>query len=138
MKQILILQPIAALAFFTLLVLLLMPYQRVRAVRAKQVTEDDFKFGESVRVPTVVSIPNRNYMNLLELPILFYVANIIIFVIGKADTIFLYMAWIYVGLRICHSIVHLTYNRVLHRMFVFGLSNGVLAMIWIRILPLLA
>ena len=138
MNQILILQPIAALALFTLVVLLLMPYQRVKAVRAKQVTEEDFKFGESARVPSAVNIPNRNYMNLLELPILFYVANIILFIIGKVDVVFLYMAWIYVGLRICHSIVHLTYNRVLHRMFVFGLSNGVLAMIWIRILPLLA
>ncbi|MDE2419565.1 MAG: MAPEG family protein [Gammaproteobacteria bacterium] len=137
MKQILILQPVAALALFTLLVLLLMPYQRVKAFRAKQVTEDDFKFGESARVPTVVSIPNRNYMNLLELPILFYAANIILFITGKADTIFLYMAWTYVGLRICHSAVHLTYNRVLHRMFIFGMSNGVLAVMWLRIVPLL-
>lgn len=108
MSQLLILQPVAVLALFTLLVLLLMPYQRVKAVREKHITPDDFKYGESANVPPCVRIPNRNMMNLLELPLLFYVAAIILFITSKVDTTFVYLAWAYVALRVGHSAIHLT------------------------------
>ena len=67
--------PLFALAAWTLLVLLLIPVARVRSARRREIDADDFKFGESARVPGRVSIPNRNYMNLLELPMLFYVED---------------------------------------------------------------
>src|ERR1700741_2796335 len=50
--------------------------RRFRAVFGGRATRDDFKFGESPAVPGDVSIPNRNFMNLLELPVLFYVAGL--------------------------------------------------------------
>ena len=42
------------------------------------------------------------------------------------------MAWTYVGLRALHSLIHLTYNNVIHRLLTFGISNFVLAAVWIR------
>ena len=68
-----ILYPVFALACWTFLVLLLIPFYRVRAGRRREIRSEDFKYGESATVPPYVRIPNRNYMNLLELPILFYV-----------------------------------------------------------------
>ena len=67
MSQTEILIPAMALVGWTLCVLLLMPYQRFKAVFAGHITPNDFKLGESSRVPPVVSIPNRNFMNLLIL-----------------------------------------------------------------------
>ncbi|KAF0811180.1 membrane-associated protein in eicosanoid and glutathione metabolism (mapeg) [Alcanivorax sp. S71-1-4] len=128
------LQPASVLAIFTLTVLLLVPIKRVRALFAGRVAESDFKYGESDRVPPEVCIPNRNYMNLLELPVLFYAASLLAFVIHQSDATLLGLAWAYVGLRIVHSIIHLTYNRVLHRGLVFAISNVVLVVMWIRIL----
>src|SRR4051812_23062442 len=69
-----VLYPVLALVAWTFLVMLTIPLARVRAARRREVVVDDFKFGESASVPPHVSIPNRNYMNLLELPSLFYVA----------------------------------------------------------------
>ena len=43
------------------------------------------------------------------------------------------LAWVYVGLRVMHSLVHLTYNRVRDRLIVYAASAAVLAMIWIRL-----
>ena len=40
------------------------------------------------------------------------------------------LAWAYVALRIVHSAIHLSYNRVVHRLAVFALSNAVLGMLW--------
>lgn len=134
MQQAAILLPMTALALWTLTVLLLIPYRRVRAGRAGLVRTSDFKFGESANVPPEVSIPNRNLMNLLELPVLFYAACLTLFVTRTVDQAALVMAWAYLALRVVHSVIHLSYNRVLHRLAVFALSNFVLTTIWLRIL----
>ena len=131
MRQDLIFAPMGALAFLTQGVLLLIPLRRFRAGLAGQIQSDDFKFGESAKVPGHVSIPNRAMMNLLELPMLFYVASLMFFVTGKVDALVLGVAWLYVALRVVHSAVHLTYNNVMHRLVPFALSNLVLTVYWV-------
>lgn len=125
------LYPMLALAAWTFLVLMLIPVVRVRAGRRKQIVPDDFKFGESPSVPPYVSIPNRNYMNLLELPLLFYVVCLLLYVTAGASWLTISLAWAYVALRVVHSLIHLSYNRVLHRLATFALSNVALASLWV-------
>ena len=134
MSQESILYPMAALVVLTFAVLLVVPVRRFKAAFARQVTARDFKYGESGNVPPEVSIPNRNYMNLLESPVLFYVACITLYVMKSVDAAALYLAWVYVALRCGHSLVHLTYNKVMHRLALFALSYVVLGAIWIRLL----
>src|SRR5258706_8865422 len=133
-----ILFPIVALATLTFAVLLLIPLRRFRAGMAGQVVLDDFRYGESARVPPEVSIPNRNMMNLLELPVLFYVACLTYFVHGHVDGAALALAWAYVGLRVAHSAIHLSYNRVRDRLIAFAASNVVLIMLWTNLLRALS
>ena len=133
MNNNLILQPAITLALFTLTILLLILMKRVRAAVNKQVQIDDFKYGESDTVPIWVCLPNRNFMNLLEVPLLFYVVSIFIFITQHVDMLFVYLAWAYVVLRIVHSAIHLGYNNVVHRALIFGLSNAVLVIMWLRI-----
>ena len=133
MNNNLILQPAITLALFTLTILLLILMKRVRAAVNKQVQIDDFKYGESDTVPVWVCLPNRNFMNLLEVPLLFYVVSIFIFITQHVDILFVYLAWAYVVLRIVHSAIHLGYNNVVHRALIFGLSNAVLVIMWLRI-----
>jgi hypothetical protein len=131
MDQHLIFLPMGALAFLTFFVLVQVPIRRFAAARKGLVKAADFLFGESATVPGAVSIPNRNYMNLLELPVLFYVAALMYEVSGKVDLLVLTLAWCYVGCRAAHSIIHLTYNRVYHRLAAFTASNFVLLLFWI-------
>ncbi len=128
-----ILFPMIALAALTFSVLGLIPYHRFRAAAAGKVTTRDFKYGESANVPPDVSIPNRNYMNLLELPMLFYAVCLTLYVTAHVDALAVSLAWLYVALRLGHSVVHLTYNRVKHRLVFFTLSNFVLMAIWVRL-----
>ena len=120
-----------ALATLTFAVLLLIPVRRFRAGLAGEVRYDDFRYGESARVPPEVALPNRNMMNLLELPVLFYVAGLMYYVAGRVDQSVLMVAWAYVGLRAVHSLIHLTYNNVFHRLTFFALSNFVLMAFWL-------
>ena len=129
-----ILFPLVALVTLTFAVLLLIPLRRFRAGIAGQIRYDDFKYGESARVPPEVGIPNRDMMNLLELPLLFYVACLTYLVIGRVSEFALTLAWLYVGLRVAHSAIHVTYNRVRRRLIAFALSNVVLVMFWTNLI----
>jgi len=126
----LIFEPMGALASLTFLVLLLIPVQRFRASFSGEVSASDFKFGESSQVPGYVSIPNRNYMNLLELPMLFYIICLMSYVSDRVTTVTIYAAWAYVAARALHSLVHTTYNNVFHRLVLFAGSNVILIGMW--------
>ena len=128
-----IFQPLSALVLWTLTVLLLVPIARFRAVFKRAVGPDDFRYGESAKVPERVRLPNRNFMNLLEVPVLFYAGCLVAFLTQQADPSQLRLAWLYVGLRVGHSLVHLTYNKVMHRVTMFALSNIVILIFWLRL-----
>jgi hypothetical protein len=123
--------PMGALALLTFIALVLIPIRRFGAARQGLVRAADFTFGESANVPGAVSIPNRNYMNLLELPALFYVVGFMFDLTGGPGALALALAWIYVALRAVHSLIHLTYNKVGHRLLAFAASNFVLIALWV-------
>jgi hypothetical protein len=122
-----ILKPMVAVGALTFGVLLLIPIVRFRAGFQGKVTTEDFKFGESQRVPPEVALPNRKHINLLELPTLLYAVCLALFVLGRVERIDVVVAWTYVGLRALHSLVHLTYNDVRQRLAAFAISNVVLS-----------
>jgi hypothetical protein len=130
MTQDAIFVPMGALALLTFLVLVQIPFRRFRAGFAGQIKAEDFKYGESAKVPGLVSLPNRNYMNLLEMPVLFYVVCLMAYVAQRVDLKFLWLAWAYVALRVLHSLIHVTYNNVTHRLIAFTLSNFAVIAMW--------
>ena len=129
-----LLRPVLALVGWTLLVLITIPLARWRAMRRHSLGWADFRHGESPRVPDEARAPNRAFMNLLEAPLLFYVTCFCALLAGRVDAWALGLAWAYVALRVLHSLVHLSYNRVSHRLVVFTLSNLVLGAMLARLL----
>jgi hypothetical protein len=125
MKQTAIFWPTLALILVTFLVLVQVPIRRFRAAFAGRVTAADFKYGESGSVPADVALPNRMFMNLVEVPVLFYVVCLIYFVTAQVDANTMVMAWLYFALRMVHCFVYMTYNNVVHRFAVFATSNVV-------------
>jgi hypothetical protein len=126
--------PVGVLALWTLVVLAMTGTRRVRAAMAGRVPRHAFKLGESPEVPADLVLLNRNLMNLLEMPVLFYVACVVLYVTRHVDQGVLVAAWSYVGLRLAHSFVHLTTNRIIRRLVVFALGNIVLAGLWVCLL----
>ena len=123
--------PMGALALLTFLVLGLIPIRRIGAALRKEVKPDDFRYGESAQVSGYISLPNRSMMNLLELPLLFYVICIMCYISDNVGNAMLYLAWIYVCLRFVHTVIHLSYNNVLHRLIAFAASNVALMAMWV-------
>ena len=133
MSETAILFPVLTLIGWTLFVSLLIPVRRFKAGGKGIVTASDFKYGELSRVPGEVSLPNRNFMNLLEAPVLFYVVCILQYVAKMPIPYFVFGAWLYVVLRVVHSLIHLTYNKVKHRLAAFAASNVILIILWIAL-----
>ncbi len=115
--------PALLLMFWTLTVLLVVPIRRVKAVMQKRITPQDFSHGESARVPPDVALPNRIFMNLVEVPVLFYAMVFMAYLTGLVNDVTVGLAWAYVALRFVHSGIYFTYNHVGHRALVFGTSN---------------
>ena len=127
----LIFAPMGVMALLTFAVLALIPIRRFRAAGSGAVEAEDFRYGESGRVPGAVSIPNRNYMNLLELPTLFYPVCLMAYVAHRVDLALLVAAWLFVAARVAHSLIHLTYHRIMHRLAAFAIGNIALGAMWV-------
>ena len=86
-------------------------------------------------IPDQINWKSHNYAHLMEQPTLFYAASVIIALLGAnaLDTVF---AWIYVGLRIVHSIWQATVNVVKIRFLLFIASTFALIYLAYRALAL--
>src|SRR5262245_66620949 len=98
-----ILWPMGALALLTFCVLGLIPFRRIGASLRKEITPDDFRYGESARVSGYVSIPNRSMMNLLELPVLLYFFCLLSSLTNSVGCAFLFSSWCLVCLGVVKS-----------------------------------
>lgn len=74
-------------------------------------------------LPPSVQWKAHNYNHLHEAPTLFYAVCLVLAVIGQGSGINATIAWIYVGLRVAHSIWQATVNRVMVRFTLFTLST---------------
>ncbi len=70
-----------------------------------------------------------NYNHLHEAPTVFYAVAIVLALIGQGDGLNATIAWVYVGLRIAHSLLQILSNRVLVRFALFALSSIALLML---------
>jgi len=82
-------------------------------------------------LPSSVNWKSHNYTNLMEQPTIFYPAVVILAIMGAAP-IDVMLAWIYVGLRIVHSIWQATVNKISVRFMLFLLSTIALAILAVR------
>ena len=65
----------------------------------------------------------HKYNHLMEQPTLFYAVCAVLALSGTGDGINTWIAWAYVGLRMAHSLVQATSNRVRARFLFFMLSS---------------
>jgi hypothetical protein len=71
-----------------------------------------------------------NFRNLFELPVLFYAAVCVAAIADVVTPVSIALAWTFVALRALHSLVHCTYNRVIHRFVLYVLGTFALFALW--------
>lgn len=91
----------------------------MNVVRQKAIKKYKIKYNPSTRlsdfyaqIPPEVQWPGDNFNNLMEQPTQFYAIAIAMAVLGDASWGSVALAWLYVGLRVGHSLVHGLGNNV--------------------------
>lgn len=125
-----ILQPAVALMIWTMIMWALMYATRIPAMQKAQVDVNrlvqDPDASLDRTLPARVQWKAHNYNHLHEAPTVFYAVAIVLAILGAGDGMSAFLAWIYVGLRVAHSIVQVTANKVIVRFVLFALSSLVL------------
>jgi hypothetical protein len=75
--------------------------------------------------------PADNFRNLFEVPVLFYALVACAIAMGHVPGWLTTGAWAFVALRVAHSAIHCSYNKVFHRLAVFMASFALLIGLWI-------
>lgn len=129
-----ILYPAVAMALMTILLIFGLGFRRFAAVRTRMVNHRYYQtYDISDGEPVSLRRHTRNVQNLFEAPPLFYAALIMIYVAGRIDQAMIIAAWAYVALRVVHSCIHMSYNKLPHRFLVYGSSMLVLLFLWIKL-----
>ena len=125
-----ILQPVVALAAWTMVMWVWMYATRIPAMRAAKVDPDRLARDPEARLdkllPPEVQWKAHNYNHLHEAPTVFYAVAIVLAIVGWGDGLNADLGWAYVALRVIHSLVQATVNKIMVRFAVFALSSLVL------------
>lgn len=127
-----ILLPAVALVLLTAVVWVLLYFTRVREMRARRISPQAVATRAKGALALEDTAASDNFMNLFEMPVLFYVLIVILYAADMADRSHLTLAWTYVALRYVHTGIHVTYNRVMHRFPVYLAGGIVLWIMWGR------
>ena len=136
MTELSILQPVVALAAGTMVLWVWMYATRIPAMMATKIDADAYvnEPGASLDtyLPPKIQWKAHNYNHLHEAPTVFYAVAIVLAIVGEGDGTNAWLGWLYVALRVFHSLVQATINRVVLRFAVFAVSSLVLIVLIVR------
>ena len=127
-----ILQPAVALMIWTMIVWVWMYATRIPAMQKSSdipsISSLNGGTGKDLDglLPAKVQWKAHNYNHLHEQPTVFYAVTIVLAIIGAGDGVPALLAWIYMGLRVIHTLVQVTANKVMVRFVLFAMSSIVL------------
>jgi len=122
-----IIAPVVALVAWSLVMWLWMYVTRIPAMRKAGIDTANLVGGNGAdlrkAIPAKDQWPADNYNHLHEQPTIFYAIALSLAMIGAGGGVNATIAWVYVALRIAHSLVQVTVNRVIVRFALFALST---------------
>ncbi len=123
--------PAFAMILLTFVVMLRMARSRFAESREKRIHPQAVATSAQMAAKFEDTRAADNFRNLFELPVLFYAALGVAHATGQTGILVLALAWSFVALRVLHSLIHCTYNKVMHRFRAFLAGATVLLALWI-------
>ncbi|MEQ1571407.1 MAG: MAPEG family protein [Myxococcota bacterium] len=129
-----LLRPVVALVVWTFVMFTWMYATRIPAIfAAKMPMDPNAPRGEQMALlPPRVRWKADNYNHLMEMPTLFYAIGVVLALVSTSPGVDGALAWAYVGLRVVHSLVQATVNKIEVRFGLFVASSAVLAALTLR------
>jgi hypothetical protein len=129
-----LLAPVIALVLWSLVMCAWLYATRIPAIVRGRVVYDPHRPAEEFhgQLPPAVRWKADNYNNLMEQPTLFYAVALTLALLGADGGLNLGLAWLYVALRVVHSLIQATINIIMLRFTVFITATLVLVALSIR------
>jgi hypothetical protein len=121
--------PLVAQTTLTGIVWLRLYFTRLREMRRRGISPQALA-SRTATATMQDSAAADNFANLFEVPVLFYAICVALAAAGLVTPLQLGLAWAFVGLRAAHSLVHVTYNRVMHRFAIYVAATLCVFMMW--------
>ena len=120
----------AAMALLVLAVWMRLFFTRIPEMKRERIHPQ--AVATSIQAAARLTESNRadNFRNLFELPVLFYFALTVAHLSGQVNAATLALAWLFVALRVMHSAIHCTYNKVMHRFYAYLAGGLALWALW--------
>jgi len=122
-----ILKPVVVLIAWSLVMLVWLVAARLPAMKKAGIDINKVVGGRPGGLDGIVDEKAQwkahNYIHLMEQPTLFYAVALTLALAGWGNGMNAWIAWAYVALRIVHSLVQATFNKVSIRFLVFALST---------------
>ncbi len=132
MDKILIIYPILAVVLMNFIVMFHMRYMISKAIKNRDVEYKYFKAYES-SAPEYLLTSRHHYKNFFEIPILFYLLCLVLYMIDDVSAIDLWIAWLFVVFKGIHSYIRITSNYVPYRAYSFFVCVFLLFGGWINL-----
>jgi len=125
-----ILQPVVALAAWTMVMWAWMYATRIPAMKKARLSDAELSTLTQAKLdaalPPQVQWKAYNYNHLHEAPTVFYAVALVLAIAGQGSGLNAWLGWLYVALRVLHSLIQATVNKVMWRFLVFVASSLVL------------
>jgi hypothetical protein len=126
-----ILWPTFALVLLIFVVLVTLAVQRFGHVRANPPRAENIATSTAARAYfEPVEPPANNLANLFEMPVLYFALVPLLLLFRHAGHFEVVLAWIYVALRLTHSLIHIGRGKVTARFMIYLASCLVLGVMW--------
>lgn len=125
-----ILAPAFAMVALTFVVWWRMFFVRIGQMKRERIHPQAVATSAQAGAKLTDSRAADNFRNLFELPVLFYAALLVAAVTGQVGSVALALAWIFVALRIAHSAIQCSYNKVMHRFYAYVAGGMALFALW--------
>lgn len=122
--------PAFAMVALTVVVWLRMFFVRVGQMKRERIHPQAVATSAQALARLTDSRVADNFRNLFELPVLFYLAICVAAIAGLATTTTLVLVWLFVLLRVVHSAIQCSYNKVMHRFQAYLAGGIVLWLLW--------
>ena len=131
MNQATIFLPMLAQVLLTAVVFFYMYHTRIKEMRRKNIHPQQLATNqEGYKQLSDSYVIAEHFNNQFEMPVLFYILCLSLYVTQMVTPVFVAMVSAYVVIRIAHSVIHCTYKKGLHRFYVYMMSSLLLWIAW--------
>ncbi len=129
-----LLGPVIALVLWSFVMCAWLYATRIPAIRRIGIVYDPQRPTEEfhAQLPAAVRWKADNYNNLMEQPTIFYAVALTLALLGADAGLNVGLAWLYVALRVVHSLVQAMINVIMLRFAIFMAATLVLLAMSIR------